>query len=168
MSLSKAQLISLDGGETIEFLFNPTQLIFTRKVNLTQNKGARTGRGLPKVDFAYPEACILNIRDVIFDTYEEAGNKSVMTYINKFEKAMSFLDKGDFQKKRPSTYVFTWGDNQYLKCFITDLIYTLTMFLPDGTPVRARVDLTLQEIDESTSKPGMSASGADRTDNRRI
>jgi len=169
MSLAKAQLISSDGGGTIKFLFNPTQLTFSHKINLTQNRGARTGRGLPKVDFGYPEPCILNIRDIVFDTYEEKGNKSVIVYIQQFEKAMSFLDQGSNQKKRPPTYIFTWGDCQYIRCFITDLSYTLTMFLPDGTPVRAKLDLTLQEIDESTSQPGMGTSAqVDRTGNSRF
>ncbi|MFP4124759.1 CIS tube protein [Coleofasciculus sp.] len=40
---------------------------------------------------------------------------------------------------------------------MTKLDYNLTMFLPDGTPVRAKINLTLEEIDESTSQPGMSA-----------
>jgi Contractile injection system tube protein len=168
MSLVKAQLISSDGGGTIQFMFNPTQLSFSQRINLTKNEGARTGRGLPKVEFAYPEPCTLSIRDIILDTYEEAGGKSVTVYIKQFEKAVNFLDSGSNQKKRPPTYVFTWGDYQYIRCFVTDLNYTLTMFLPDGTPVRAKLDLTLQEIDESTSQPGMGTpSSVDRAGDTR-
>lgn len=157
MSLVKAQLISNDGGGIIEFMFNPTQLDFAHKINLTKNEGARTGRGLPKVNFAYPEPCTLNISDIVLDTYEESGGKSVLTYIQKFEKAVNFAESGSGKEKRPSTYVFTWGSYQFIRCFITSLSYKLTMFLPDGTPVRAKLDLTLEEIDESTSTPGMSS-----------
>ena len=42
------------------------------------------------------------------------------------------------------------------------------MFLPDGTPVRAKLDLTLEEIDESTSQPGMGTpSNVNRTGDTR-
>ncbi|AKG20504.1 CIS tube protein [Calothrix sp. 336/3] len=155
MSLVKAQLISSDGGGTIEFMFNPNQLAFSQQIRLTSNEGARTGRGLPKVNFAYPEPCTLSIKDIIVDTYEEGGGKSVIAYIKQFEKALNFLESGENKQKRPPTYVFTWGEYQYIRCFITNLSYTLTMFLSDGTPVRAKLDLSLQEIDESTSQPGM-------------
>jgi len=153
--LVKAQLISTDGGGTIEFMFNPNQLAFNQQINLTKSSGARTGRGLPKVNFAYPEPVILTINDLIFDTYEQ--NESVLKYIKSFQKAVDFAESGAGQEKRPPTYVFTWGSQKYIRCFVTKLDYTLTMFLPDGTPVRAKINLTLEEIDESTSQPGMSA-----------
>lgn len=154
MTLVKAQLISLDGGGTINFQFNPNQLAFAAKINLTKDSGARTGRGLPKVNFAYPDPVSLSIKDLIFDTYEQGT--SVIPLLSQFEKAVNFAEAGEGREKRPPTYVFTWGSNQYIRCFLTSLNYTLTMFLPDGTPVRAKVDLTLEEIDESTSQPGMS------------
>jgi len=153
--LVKAQLISTDGGGTIEFMFNPNQLAFNQQINLTKSSGARTGRGLPKVNFAYPEPVILTINDLIFDTYEQG--ESVLKHIKSFQKAVDFAESGAGREKRPPTYVFTWGSQKYIRCFVTKLDYNLTMFLPDGTPVRAKINLTLEEIDESTSQPGMSA-----------
>ena len=168
MSLVKAQLVSSDGGGTIEFMFNPTELNFSQRINLTRGEGARTGRGLPKISYAYPEPCTLSISDILLDTYEQGGGKSVLPYLQQFEKALNFAESGDNKEKRPPTYVFAWGSHQYIRCFITSLNYKLTMFLPDGTPVRAKLDLTLQEIDESTSQPGMGTpSKVDRGDNRR-
>lgn len=157
MPLVKAKLVSTDGGGTIEFMFNPTQLAFKQQIRLTKHEGSRTGRGLPKVDFAHPEPCTLSISDIIIDTYEEGNAKSVLSYIKQYEKALNFAESGTGKNKRPPTYVFTWGNNQYIRCFITQLSYTLTMFLTDGTPVRAKLSLELEEIDESVSQPGMGA-----------
>lgn len=168
MTLVKAKLVSTDGGGTIEFMFNPTQLAFNQQINLTKSTGSRTGRGLPKVSFAYPEPCRLTINDITIDTYEEAGGKSVLTHIKQFEKALNFAESGEGKEKRPPTFVFTWGSHQFIRCFITALSYTLTMFLPDGTPVRAKLELSLEEIDESTSQPGMSTPATvDRTGDSR-
>jgi hypothetical protein len=170
MSLVKAQLISTDGGGTIEFQFNPNQLNFSQHINLNKSHGARTGRGLPKVNFAYPEPASLTINNIIFDTYEDGT--SVLPLIQPFAKAVDFAQSGEGREKRPPTYIFTWGSQQYIRCFITHLNYSLTMFLPDGTPVRAKIDLTLEEVDESTSQPGLgtptsvSRSGDTRTSRR--
>jgi len=155
MSLVKAKLVSTDGGGTIEFMFNPTQLAFRQRINLTKNSGARTGRGLPKVNFAYPDPCTLSIHDLMLDSYEEGSGKSILPNLQQFEKAVNFAESGEGKEKRPPTYVFTWGSHQFIRCFVVEFTYTLTMFLPDGTPVRAKVDLELEEIDESTSQPGM-------------
>ncbi|MDY6899685.1 MAG: hypothetical protein SWZ49_16650 [Cyanobacteriota bacterium] len=169
MSLVKAQLISSDGGGTIEFMFNPTELNFSESINITKNEGARTSRGLPKVNFAYPESCKLTISDILLDTYEQGGGKSVLTYLHKFQRALDFTQGGSGKDKRPPTFVFTWGKHQFVRCFVTSLNYKLTMFLPDGTPVRAKLDLTLEEIDEPISQPGMGTpSNVNRSgDNRR-
>ena len=166
--LVKAQLISTDGGGTIDFMFNPNQLAFSQHINLTKSSGARTGRGLPKVNFAYPEPVTLSINDIIFDTYETGEN--VLRHLKPFEKAVNFAESGEGKEKRPPTYVFTWGSQEYIRCFVTKVDYNLTMFLPDGTPVRVSVNLTLEEIDESVSQPGMGTpqpSGNQRQGSRR-
>ncbi|MBW4557876.1 MAG: phage tail protein [Trichormus sp. ATA11-4-KO1] len=152
--LVKAKLIATEqAAPDIEFMFNPNQLDFAQQINLTKSSGARTGRGLPKVSFAYPEPCKLTINNIIFDTYEEST--SVLTHLKKFEKAVNFAEAGEGREKRPPIYVFTWGDQQYIRCFVQSLNYSLTLFLPDGTPVRAKVNLTLEEVDESITQPGM-------------
>ncbi len=82
-------------------MFNPAQLWFQQRINLTKNSGARTGRGLPKVNFAYPEPCTLSIQDIMLDTYEEGGGKSVLSYLQQFEKAVNFAESGEDKEKRP-------------------------------------------------------------------
>ena len=46
-SLIKAKLIAQGGGDDIEFMFNPTELDFSRIMNLNRSDGARTDEGLP-------------------------------------------------------------------------------------------------------------------------
>jgi hypothetical protein len=139
----KASLISQDGTDNIDFMFNPTELQFSRSVLISSDSKVRTVSGLPKTNFGSPEPYKLTINGILFDTYEQGTN--VMTaYINKFRQSVEFASS----LGRPPVYIFAWGNNnQYLKCLVKDLTYTLTMFLPDGTPVRAKVNLTLQEVD---------------------
>lgn len=171
--LVKAKLFSLDQADyDIEFMFNPTQLDFTRGIKLNQPQGARSSQGRAKVSFAAPDPCVLTLSKVMFDTYEQ-GTDVLKTYINQLTKAVQFLDgatggtggvggrtssssSGGNQSnsnKRPPIYLFIWGAQDYLRCFVESFKYQITMFLPDGTPVRATANLTLKEVDAATAVP---------------
>ncbi|MGK7889081.1 MAG: hypothetical protein AB4042_07075 [Leptolyngbyaceae cyanobacterium] len=161
MTLAKAKLIdvehqSSDSHENhIEFMFNPNELSFSRSISLEQSRGASTQEGDAKPSFKYPNPYSLTIGNIILDTYED--QVSVRPYIRKFTRAVEFMREGDEANKRPPIYLFTWGANEYLRCFVKTLSFKLTLFLPDGTPVRALVDLTLEQVDEPTPRPGQSA-----------
>jgi hypothetical protein len=170
MQLIKAKLEPDDKSGDIEFMFNPTELTFSRSLQLNTDSGARTDSGIPKVSFGYPQPYSLRISNILFDTRESQA--SVLPYVNKFKRAVQFSDfqpaanEGGRQsrgrgnqgpKKRPPTYMFTWSEN-YLRCFVKSLTYKLTLFTPDGTPVRAVIDLELEETDEVPQKKTMPAS----------
>ncbi len=161
-SLIKAKLIAQGGGDDIEFMFNPTELDFSRSMNLNRSDGARTDEGLPKVTFGSPEPYKLSLSNLTFDTYE-TGKNVYTEYISKFQKAVEFLD----DKERPPIYLFTWGSQEYLRCFVQSLSYKLTLFLADGTPVRAVVNLSLEEIGETTSNGNTSTPSGDRSSSSR-
>lgn len=154
-NLVKALLISNDGVPPIEFMFNPTELVFEGVVETSESSGARTqDKGNPKVSFSHVKAYKVTINKILFDTYEDGGDV-VKQYIDNFRKSVEFV-KG---KERPPIYQFMWGKQVYLRrCFIEKLNYKLTMFLPDGTPVRAVIDsLTLKEADEPTENGPLGA-----------
>lgn len=161
-SLVKAKLIAQGGGDDIEFMFNPTELDFSRSMNLNRSDGARTDEGLPKVTFGSPEPYKLSLSNLTFDTYE-TGKNVYTEYISKFQKAVEFLD----DKERPPIYLFTWGSQEYLRCFVQSLSYKLTLFLADGTPVRAVVNLSLEEIGETTSSGNTSTPSGNRSSSSR-
>jgi len=160
----KAKLIAQGGGDTIEFMFNPVELEFSRSLNLNRSTGSRTGEGLPKVSFGSPDPYRLTLSNLTFDTYE-TGKNVYTEYISKLRKAVEFLQN----KERPPIYLFTWGSQEYLRCFVQTLSYKLTLFLPDGTPVRSVVNLTLEEIGEANpgGNTGTPDSGSNRTTNSR-
>lgn len=148
--LVKATLIAHDKeAKSIELMFNPTEISFARNVNWKAAKVAGEGL-LPKINFSNVDPYKLALKQLLFDTYET--KKSVMTeYINTIKAGVT-TKKGD--GNRPPVYIFTWGETEYFYCVITSLTYTLTMFLTDGTPVRAMVDISLQEVETGKNLPG--------------
>ncbi|MCY7368255.1 MAG: hypothetical protein LH474_08885 [Chamaesiphon sp.] len=143
-TLVKAKLINKDNpGEDIKLMFNPTEISLTRTVNWQNEAGNKSQTLLPKTNFSGVEPYKLTLKQLLFDTYET--NQSVVEkYINVIKKGVT-SEAGE--GKRPPVYIFSWGE-EYFHCVINSLTYTLTMFRPDGTPVRAMVDITLQEVDE--------------------
>lgn len=154
MTLEKAKLIAVYNGEgeDIEFMFNPNQLAFSRSISLDQAKGAQTSKGNNKVSFKHPNPYSLTLNNIIIDTYETKDG-SVLDDIHKFKKAVEFTNKGQGKEKRPPIYLFAWGNQNYLRCFVKKFSFKLTMFRPDGMPVRAIVDLDLEQVDLPNSQP---------------
>lgn len=193
--LAKAMLIPRTGekASTIEFMFNPKDFNIMHKVHLESMAGARTERGLPKINYGFVEPRNINIQGAIFDTYETGGSvldriKSILDAFDFSKFSDPFQKQGDYQERttkvdgkntlgnsagkvagvnaiavseygaenlsgqslelrRPPVYYFIWGEKNYMCCMIETANCKLMMFLPDGTPVRASVDLTLREVD---------------------
>lgn len=209
--LVKAALIPRTGesAPTIRFMFNPTDLQFSRSVSIENVKGARTFRGLPKVNFGFIEPYELKLSGLVFDTYETG--EDVYTLIKPLRDSVDFsnfqdpfkkgerkvkttalgavtdkavsagvdalgkaaggtasldttgfreygvdLDSQALELRRPPVYYFIWGEHSYIRCMIKDFSFKLTMFLPNGRPVRAMVDLSLQEVDLGVASHALS------------
>lgn len=148
--LVKATLIAHDKeAKSIELMFNPTEINFSRTVTWKDAQVAGDGL-LPKINFSNVAPYQLELKQLLFDTYET--KKSVMTeYINTIKAGVT-TKKGE--GNRPPVYIFTWGETEYFHCVITVLNYTLTMFLSDGTPVQAMVNISLREVETGTNLPG--------------
>ncbi len=159
MPLEKARLVPIEQseGKTIEFMFNPTELKFSRSVNIEQAQGAVTRSGQNKTSFKHPNPYQLTISNIILDTYEtyetEKKQLTVLKPLKSFTDAVEYAKDGKGKAKRPPIYFFAWGENKYLRCFIKSCNFRLTMFLSDGTPVRAILDLTLEQADNPRQTP---------------
>jgi Contractile injection system tube protein len=145
MNIQTITLIPEDGGKPdINFMFNPAEIKGIQGNKIQDNTGANNlDSGAPKPSFEKKISNMYEMKDIIFDTYEEG--KNVLSYITPFQEGMKFIDN----MKRPPVYRFVCGSVQYMRrCFIQDFSYTLTKFLPDGTPVRAIVNVSLKEAED--------------------
>ncbi|MBD2449731.1 hypothetical protein H6G76_21700 [Nostoc sp. FACHB-152] len=167
-NLVKAKLVCIDDNtNTIEFMFNPKEIHFSRSNNWEYQTGNRGTSLLPKVYFAGLEPFKFELQNLIFDTYEtknssQQGQKPLAYYIDLLKKCVTPVSNAN---ERPPVYYLQWQE-KYFHCVVTRLSYTFTMFRSDGTPLRALVDLDLLEVDPSDS-PGVieqtASIGLDRT-----
>ena len=154
MKLVKAKLIVHNDpskeAQDIEFMYNPSELDFTRQINWNYDVGNRGATLLPKVNFSGIEPYSFTLQNLLFDTYEQK-TCVLGKYIENIKKgATAYSTEGS----RPPVYILTWHAKHFY-CVMTSLNYRLTLFLPDGTPVKAIVNIGLQEVDPCPVPGGM-------------
>lgn len=144
--LTKAALTNLDDAPrtAIEFMFNPTQYSVSKSNTWTESKV--TGSNVPRLEFTSGGAMTLTLNDLTFDTYED--NSDVRRYTDKL-LALTKISAKTVDRTtgigRPPRVLFSWGRDVKFESVITSLSIDFTMFNADGTPVRAKVSITLQE-----------------------
>ena len=156
--LQKAQLVVVDSGwsggpMTIPFLYNPNTIKVTKKA-IFKDSGTQ-GADMGESEWTHGVSRSLDIDELYFDTYEEKVNVRTK-YIDNLEK----LVHKDPTLKRPPRVLFIWGsfmgetdDYNANQWFVEQIEITYTMFLNDGTPVRAKVKLSLKEATPPKGRP---------------
>lgn len=149
------------------FQYNPTSMQIKKGVKMTEESGK--GKNASESTFDKGEARELTISDVFFDT-TNAGEVDVKTkkvqdsvykyYVAPLESLANAYeyspDPEFFSIPVIPVLTLSWGKADYLefKCTLTSISYSFTRFAKDGTPVRAKVDLTFKEtvLVEETAK----------------
>src|SRR3954470_18745818 len=155
--MPKAFIENVDTGDRIDVLFNPKEYKIS-KANAWQ-KSKTSGGNVPAMSFQNGNPASLTVQ-LFFDTYEK--KEDVRKHTNKIAELMAVKIKegGTSKKLRPPYVKFHWGLNWTFKAVITQMNQNFNLFLQNGTPVRATVDLTLQEVEDEKAKPRQNPSSA--------
>ena len=134
MGLEKA-IIEVEGGERIPVLFNPTQYSLNKS---NQYKEVRIpGLNSPVLQYDCGSTRTLSM-ELFFDTFEKRTD--VRKYTNKIFGLLEIKKETHV----PPICVFRWGRLD-LKCVLDHVDGTFLLFLTDGTPVRAKLNVTFKE-----------------------
>jgi hypothetical protein len=154
----------------ITALFNPRHLQYSKDIawKIDPITGQTALAGYHQILFTSSNPRTLTI-DLFFDTYEgepdvsgtgtSALQQALATVkpINPFNQTPSGVNVGDYTKlvaalgtvlpdlHRPPLCKLTWGDQTLIQGVLTHLTEDFTMFLVDGTPVRATLSCTFTE-----------------------
>ncbi len=155
----KAQL-AIEGGETIQALFNPTELTITKGNNWTFDP--IKGTSLPKGKFGGGKPREMQISLLLDQTLPNRG----MTVKDMADKLLKMMEVpsgtgGGSANAVPPLVTFQWGEMPSFKAACTSLTIAFQLFKPNGTPIRADVKLALTQAEQATS--ASSNSGNSRT-----
>lgn len=132
-------------GMDVKFQFNPATLSTKQENTFEKKENNQTASG---IEYKSTGPVCLQIPDMIFDTYET--RKSVRSeYIDKLEALMTYIKDTHVLP----VIVFNWGEfsgsskhNPDYAFFMKGLDVEYSLFLPDATPVRAKVKVSLEQI----------------------
>jgi hypothetical protein len=142
MALEKAIITNLDNNEELTVLFNPKEYIIEKKTPWTEMNVF--GMDSPPVQFTMGERKRLCM-ELVFDTSEEKTD--VREHTNKMEIFMMV----NAQEHRPPILRFAWG-NLSFECVLEDLVQRFTLFMNDGTPLRAILKVVFKEYSTAATQ----------------
>jgi hypothetical protein len=143
--VSKSGSVSLPG---LACHFNPETFKLDKTVEWNQDQEANIGNDVPPVTFGGGKSAEMPI-ELLFDT-TATGEDVRDTY--KLLVELTEIDpatkNSTTSKGEPPRCKFMWGKFLSFTAVITKLGQTFTMFKADGTPLRAKVSVTLLRVPE--------------------
>jgi LysM repeat protein len=137
MGLEKARLEPIyPQGDSIDVMFNPEEYTVNKDNNFAQM--AVPGLSGPLIQFVNGNMQTLEM-ELFLDTYEAGGD--VRDEVNKVANFLKITS----ETHAPPVLTFTWASLSFT-CVLARVSQRFTMFHPDGTPVRARLNVTFNEF----------------------
>jgi hypothetical protein len=146
MTLEKATIENENTGDAVTVMFNPEEYTLSKGINYAQ--AAVPGLSSPLLQFVHGEMQTLEM-ELLVDTYEAHGTgarrtpglSDVRVEVAKITDLMGI----DADTHAPPPLLFTWGTLSF-SCVLASVTQRYVMFLQDGTPVRARLQVTFNEF----------------------
>lgn len=149
--LVKAVIQNLDTNDSVQCMFNPKEYTFSKQNSW--NFTNRKGENLPIPEFESGQPTTLKMQ-LFFDTFETG--EDVREYTSKIwdlTRVNEQTKDAKTKKGRPPICRFQWGRTWSFKAVVTDISQRFTLFLPDGRPVRATLDVTFQQVEDEGLYP---------------
>jgi len=153
MALEKAIIINTHTRDRIPVMFNPDEYTLNREINYAQ--AAVPGLAGPLLQFVHGNLQTLEM-ELFLDTYEahregsrvvNEARSDVREMVNKVTGFMEI----DPKRHAPPILIFHWGSLTF-SCVLARSSQKFVMFLEDGTPVRARLQVTFNEYRNSETE----------------
>lgn len=158
----KAKIIPIDGnnkeGKTIECMFNPREYTIKRRINWKSQSNDTNNSGDKVYLGGTPAEMTL---ELFFDTYGNRKSSSQVEDVRKYTEPLWELTKiqsnnqpieanKSLKKDLPPRVLFQWGKTWHFTAIILDMEQQFTLFMPDGTPVRSVIKVSLEQSGDAT------------------
>jgi len=146
--------LETEAGKKLPCLFNPSELEISLGTTW-QGSEQINETGVPELKYTGNSSGSMSL-ELFFDT--TSTGKSVTTYTNDIIK-LTAVDKSlpgysaEKMNGRPPWVIFHWGKFHSFRAVVESLKITYVYFSSSGDPLRARVSLTLKQLDDKEKFP---------------
>ena len=178
--------IDREGGDPVEALFNPSELTVSGSASWDQEQSVSYGgpnAAAVELEFRSVEAQTLSI-DLFFDTYESRAAMSFKdavvsllptaisqrqaTDVRRHTEQVAQLAEVHEDLHRPPLCDLRWGAFDIFTGVLTSLTQRFTLFLEDGTPVRAKLSCSFLGISRDSQDGRRESQSSDVAKTRRV
>jgi hypothetical protein len=150
----KAYLFDDDHNvRVVDCLFNPTEYSFS-KTNSWQRE-SKDKANVPVLQFKGGSDMTLTL-SLLFDTYMTREQEDVRKHTDKVLKLMEIdptLKDATTETGRPPRVSFHWGNYWSFKAVVTAVKQRFSLFLSDGRPVRATLEVSFLQVQDPKERP---------------
>jgi len=138
----------------LEFQFNPAELKITKTATWKAPEKSVAQKNSQDLDFGGGQPATFSLK-FTFDTTQDSDEKDVRKYTQELLKLTMLGAESSgsgWQGTRrllPPLVQFRWGKLILFLAIVESVTVTYTLFLPDGTPVRAKADVSFKQLDAS-------------------
>jgi hypothetical protein len=148
----KLSISSVEGPRiVVTAMFNPKEVTIDKSVPWIKSPQSKTDQ--PSLEFWSADGAVMSF-ELLFDTVE-AGTNVHTGYLEKL-LALALVQNanGSDDQKRPPRVSVKWGAGKLpeFQGVIESVSTKYTMFLPDGTPVRAACRISIREASHLSVK----------------
>jgi nucleoid-associated protein YgaU len=151
--MEKAVITNTVNGNKIPVMFNPTEYTQAQDINFAQ--AAIPGLRQPLLQFVNGNMPTLDM-ELFLDTNEatQVNGKTIAaarTDVRNLTQQITNLMAIDSSTHAPPVLVFTWSSLSFT-CVLAKVSQKFVMFLGDGTPVRARLQVSFHGYSNGTTQ----------------
>lgn len=139
--LEKASLTNTVTGRRVTVQFNPEEYTLNRETTFAQL--SVPGLSAPVVQFVAGNAQTVDL-ELLVDTTEESPAGGPGSDVRRLVRDVTTLMDIDPDLHAPPPVLFSWGQLTFM-CVVTKVSQRYVLFRPDGTPLRARLNVSLSE-----------------------
>lgn len=146
-------------------LFNPSLVRYSRAVSWKTEPTATNSKEAEYQRLRFQSSGLETLSlSLFFDTYEgdpslflpaaptATGSRPPPVSVRTYTDALAALTRFDRELHRPPICELYWGHNFLFKGVLASLGQELTLFLPDGTPVRATCECSFTQFDTNEDR----------------
>ncbi|MCL2396003.1 MAG: phage tail protein [Acidimicrobiaceae bacterium] len=127
----------------VTFAYNPKEFSYSKQAKW-ERKPARGAKSAATPEFKGADPMKLTV-EVFLDGYESGTD--VSTDIDTLSSCCRPLEDSITSKKpSPPWVIFGWGSQIHLTGIVDTVAVKITLFAPDGTPLRATCTVTIEEV----------------------